>query len=379
MKTSHQVQITDAREMSLDDNSVELVVTSPPYPMIEMWDELFSELSPDIRGALAEDNGTTAFELMHEELDAVWEELSRVLVDGGIACINVGDATRKVGEGFRVYQNHVRISEAMKEHGFEPLPDVLWRKPTNSGTKFMGSGMVPPNAYVTLEHEYILVFRNGTQRRRFAVGSDHRYQSAYFWEERNQWFTDVWTDITGTAQLLEPEQEQATETELQDVRDRSGAFPLDIPYRLINMYSVYNDTVLDPFWGIGTSTLAAMVAGRNSIGYEIEPAFADIFEQRITDLDALSAEIIENRLDDHRAFIEQRLSEEDEGYEATHYDFDVMTKQETDVQFYSASDVTSASIDTGTEYVVSHDPVATSQPGIIDSLEQAKIDSLSDL
>ncbi|UPM43047.1 DNA-methyltransferase [Halocatena salina] len=381
MKTSHCVRITDAREMTLDDDSVELVVTSPPYPMIEMWDELFSELSPGVRQALTEENGTRAFELMHEELDAVWEELSRVLVDGGIACINVGDATRKVGEGFRVYQNHVRISEAMKELGFEPLPDVLWRKPANSGTKFMGSGMVPPNAYVTLEHEYILVFRNGSQRRRFAVGSDQRYQSAYFWEERNQWFTDVWTDINGTTQLLEPEREQATETETDtdDVRDRSGAFPLAIPYRLINMYSVYGDTVLDPFWGIGTTTLAAMIAGRNSAGYEIESAFADIFERRITDLGALSEAVVDDRLDDHRAFIEQRLTEEDEGYEATHYDFHVMTKQETDIQFHSVSDVTRSSIDTGTEYVVTHDPVVSTESGIIDSLERAKIDSLSDL
>lgn len=381
MKTSHCIRITDAREMSLDDDSVELVVTSPPYPMIEMWDELFTDLSPGVRQALAEENGAAAFELMHEELDAVWAELSRVLVDGGIVCINVGDATRKVGEGFRVYQNHVRISEAMKELGFEPLPDVLWRKPANSGTKFMGSGMIPPNAYVTLEHEYILVFRNGSQRRRFAVGSDRRYQSAYFWEERNQWFTDVWSDINGTAQPLDTEREQETEpeteTESEDVRDRSGAFPLDIPHRLINMYSVYGDTVLDPFWGTGTTSRAAMVAGRNSVGYEIETAFADMFERRISDLDALSEEIVVDRLADHRAFIEQR--EDDMEYEATHYDFPVMTQQETDIKLYSVSDVTSSAIDSGTEYVVTHDPVVSSGADIIDSLERAKIDSLSDL
>lgn len=378
MKTSHRARIDDAREMTLDDDSVELVVTSPPYPMIEMWDDLFSELSPGVRRALANENGDVAFELMHEELDAVWEELSRVLVDGGIACINVGDATRKVGEGFRVYQNHARISTAMKELGFEPLPDVLWRKPANSGTKFMGSGMVPPNAYVTLEHEYILVFRNGSQRRRFEVGSDRRYQSAYFWEERNQWFTDVWSDINGAAQPLETGT-QESEAEEEAVRDRSGAFPLDIPYRLINMYSVYGDTVIDPFWGTGTTSVAAMVAGRNSVGYEIETAFADVFEQRISDLDVLSEEIVDGRLDDHRAFIQQRIAEEDEeGYEATNYDFAVMTKQETEIQLYSVSEITSSKSGRETEYVVTHEPAGSSEPTILDSLERAKIDSLSD-
>lgn len=379
MNTSHSVRIDDAREMTLDDDSVELVVTSPPYPMIEMWDDLFSDLSPGVRRALADENGDVAFELMHEELDAVWEELSRVLVDGGIACINVGDATRKVGEGFRVYQNHARISTAMKEQGFEPLPDVLWRKPANSGTKFMGSGMVPPNAYVTLEHEYILVFRNRSQRRRFEVGSDRRYRSAYFWEERNQWFTDVWSDINGTAQPLDTDAETESATDDESVRDRSGAFPLDIPYRLINMYSVYGDTVLDPFWGTGTTSVAAMVAGRNSVGYEIETAFADVFEQRISDLDVLSEEIVADRLDDHRAFIQQRIAEEDEeGYEATNYDFPVMTKQETEIQLYSVTEITSSKTDRETEYVVTHDPVVSAEPDIIDSLEQAKIDSLSD-
>ncbi len=114
---------------------------------------------------------------MHSALDDVWAEISRVLVPGGIACINVGDATRTVGDSFRVYPNHARVTDAFVELGFEPLPDVLWRKPTNSAAKFMGSGMIPPNAYVTLEHEYVLVFRKGT-----AAASNpaqtRRYESA---------------------------------------------------------------------------------------------------------------------------------------------------------------------------------------------------------
>src|SRR5699024_7278387 len=166
METSHRVVVGDSRRLDeLDDESVELVVTSPPYPMIEMWDESFADLDPIIEERLDAGDGQAAFELMHEELDTVWSEIGRVLVDGGIACINLGDATRKVDGSFRVYQNHPRIIDAFEQLGFEPLPEILWRKPVNSAAKFMGSGMLPPNAYVTLEHEYILIFRNGKSQR----------------------------------------------------------------------------------------------------------------------------------------------------------------------------------------------------------------------
>lgn len=368
METSHRVRIGDSRDMTeVADDSVELVVTSPPYPMIEMWDELFSELSPGIRRELDAKNGEAAFDLMHEELAATWEEISRVLVDGGIACVNIGDATRKVDESFRVYQNHARIITAFEELGFEPLPDLLWRKPVNSGAKFMGSGMLPPNAYVTLEHEYILVFRNGSNRRRFEPGSDRRYGSAYFWEERNEWFSDVWTDITGTLQSLDHE----------TLRDRSGAYPLEIPYRLIHMYSVYGDTVLDPFWGTGTTTASAMIAGRNSIGYEIETEFANVFEERLDEIPELSREMVTNRLEDHREFTTQRLADGREiQYDANNYAFPVMTKQEKDIQLYSVSDIDVN--DSENEYVVSHEEVTSPDADIDESLRRAKIDSLSD-
>lgn len=345
METSHRVRIGDSRDMAqLEDDSVELIVTSPPYPMIEMWDDLFSELAPGIERELTAGNGRAAFELMHEELDAVWDEISRVLVDGGIACINIGDATRKVDESFRVYQNHARIVTAFEERGFEPLPDVLWRKPANSAAKFMGSGMIPPNAYVTLEHEYILVFRNGRNQRQFEPGSERRYNAAYFWEERNQWFTDVWEDVNGTYQSLDH----------NTLRDRSGAFPFEIPYRLINMYSVYGDTVLDPFWGTGTTTIAAMIAGRNSIGHEIEDEFTQVFDDRIDDISNVSREVIHKRLDDHREFVEQRRAEGDGfKYEAENYDFPVMTKQETSLQLYTVATVESIE----NKYVTTHEAV----------------------
>jgi len=312
--------------------------------MIEMWDELFSERNSEIAEHLENGDGQIAFARMHEELDQVWEEVSRVLVDGGIACINIGDATRKVDESFRVFQNHSRIINAFEDLGFEPLPEILWRKPVNSGAKFMGSGMLPPNAYVTLEHEYILVFRNGTERRHFEPGSERRYSSAYFWEERNQWFSDLWMDIKGQLQSLED----------SELRERSAAYPFEIPYRLINMYSVYGDTVLDPFWGTGTTSFAAMVAGRSSIGYELDAEFIELFEKRVRNISDYSRNVIRQRLHTHNEFVEERLADgKSFKYEADNYDFPVTTKQEKPIQFYTVSEVQKVE----NHYEVRHSPV----------------------
>lgn len=333
METEHEVHIENSNNLSkIDDNEVELVVTSPPYPMIEMWDDLFSSLNSEIGLALDSGEGREAFRLMHEELNKTWDEVKRVLVDGGIACINIGDATRKVDDSFRVYQNHAQITEYFDEIGFEPLPDILWRKPTNSAAKFMGSGMMPPNAYATLEHEYLLIFRNGKKSRDFSSGNDVRYESAYFWEERNEWFSDVWEDIKGTIQQLENAED--------DLRDRSAAYPLEIPYRLINMYSVYGDTVLDPFWGTGTTSIAAMIAGRNSIGYEIKENLTEVFFAETTELEEIAQSTVSERISRHEDFVEQRLEDGKQfKYDAENYDFPVTTKQEKPMQLYTIEDV----------------------------------------
>jgi DNA modification methylase len=236
------------------------------------------------------------------------------------------------------------VTDAFEALGFDPLPELLWRKPVNSGTKFMGSGMIPPNAYVTLEHEYILVFRNGGTSRSFEPGADRRYEAAYFWEERNRWFSDVWTDVDGEYQTLDHD----------ELRERSAAFPFEIPYRLINMYSVYGDTVLDPFWGTGTTSLAAMVAGRNSVGVEREPAFAEVFDDRVEEAAGLSRTVARDRLDRHREFVAEHHTEGGTfGYEASHYGVPVKTRQEESLRLYRIADVTP----TDDGYRASHEPV----------------------
>ncbi|WP_275739023.1 site-specific DNA-methyltransferase [Halorhabdus sp. SVX81] len=340
MKTDHAVVTDDARTLALPADSVDLVVTSPPYPMIEMWDDIFAALDPAIGDALDADDGERAFEAMHDVLDTVWAQLDRVLVDGGIAAINVGDATRTL-DRFRQYPNAGEITRRMVDYGFDPLPDIVWRKPANSGAKFMGSGMVPPNAYPTLEHESILLFRNGP-RRSFPPGDQTRYESAYFWEERNRWFSDLW-EITGTAQGLDA-----------GLRERSGAFPVEIPLRLIRMFSVYGDTVLDPFWGTGTTTLAAMLAGRESVGYERDADLRAAFDDRIEGLPERSRERGARRLERHREWVNERQdSGEDLGYENDHYDTPVRTKQERQLRLYAVESVA----ETAEGYSVRHTPI----------------------
>ena len=345
METTHSLHVRDSRDLSMmADDSVELVVTSPPYPMIDLWDALFEELDPAIGRALQNGDGRTAFDRMHEILGGVWDELQRVLVPGGVACINIGDATRRLDDHFEKYANAARINRDMIDRGFSALPDILWHKPTNAVTKFMGSGMLPPNAYVTLEHEYILIFRNGTDRRSFEPGADRRYEAAYFWEERNRWFTDLWTDIRGTDQSLA----QAGE------RSRSAAFPLEIPYRLITMYSAYGDTVLDPFCGTGTTTMAAMVGARNSIGVDADGELIEGFDSRVSRAPQLAHTRGIDRLESHEQFVaDHRAADGDFQYAMEHYDLPVKTKQERRIRLYEIADVVAAE----NEYRVEHVPI----------------------
>ena len=234
----HKIIIGAAQNMQqIENNSIELVVTSPPYPMIEMWDNIISEQNPEIKTALGNSNGLFAFELMHKELDKIWAEVERVLIPGGFACINIGDATRTINGDFQLYPNHSRIILAFQKLGIPNLPNIIWRKQTNAPNKFMGSGMLPSGAYVTLEHEWILLFRKGGKRQ-FKTESEklRRKESSFFWEERNIWFSDLW-DLKGTKQKINN----------SETRKRSAAFPFELAYRLINMFSAKGDLVLDPF------------------------------------------------------------------------------------------------------------------------------------
>ena len=306
----------------IEDKSIALIVTSPPYPMIEMWDQIFAKQNPEIQSILAQNNGMEAFELMHLELDKVWQECNRVLIPGGFCCINIGDATRTIDGNFALYSNHSRIIRAFSDLQFSNLPAVIWRKATNAPNKFMGSGMLPAGAYVTLEHEWILIFRKGNKRLLSSGEQIRRRESAFFWEERNSWFSDIW-EYQGTRQKI---------NELKDSR-RSAAFPFEIPYRLINMYSIKNDQVLDPFGGTGTTTLAAIASQRDSVMFDIDPEFIKLTYQRLNQYNPLIInEINSERLSKHAKYIQNRIMEK--GKESIKYfnqflDQPVVTNQET--------------------------------------------------
>jgi modification methylase len=268
MQTKHTVVIGNSQQMpELADVSVHLMVTSPPYPMIAMWDELF-KADPKIAKLWQKldadgDEATVRqiYDAMHYSLAKVWAETYRVLCEGGIACINIGDATRSINGKFRLFPNHSRITEVCEKIGFTTLPYILWKKPTNKPSykgkgAFLGSGFLPPNAYVTLDCEFILIFRKG-KLRKFEPHDKQRYDSVFTKKQRDEWFSQIWT-LKGTRQKV------------GELERRTAAYPQEIAERLIKMFSVKGETVLDPFLGSGTTTKIAMQNQRRSIGYEVD-------------------------------------------------------------------------------------------------------------
>ncbi len=268
MHTTHCVILGSSQKMpELLDSSVELMVTSPPYPMIAMWDQLFRAY-PKI-GALwrkLDADGDEAslrqiYTEMHKTLSEVWAETFRVLVDGGIAAINIGDATRTIKSKFQLFPNHSRIIEECEKIGFLTLPYILWKKPTTKPSykgkgAFLGSGFLPPNAYVTLDCEFILLFRKGNLRK-FPPKQPQRYESCFTKAQRDTWFSQIW-QLKGIRQTAD------------ELERRTAAFPDEVAERLIRMFSVKGETVLDPFLGSGTTLKVSLETGRNCVGYEVD-------------------------------------------------------------------------------------------------------------
>lgn len=331
MESEHIFHIGSAEHCKeLSDKSVHLVVTSPPYPMIDMWEDSFKVQGIDVNSSNPDSIDYT-FNAMHDILDSAWKEMYRVLCPGGFLCVNIGDATRTLDGTFRLFSNHSRILQKCIQLGFHNLPNIIWRKQTNAPNKFMGSGMLPAGAYVTLEHEYILIFRK-PGKRLFKSEQEKllRKESAFFWEERNVWFSDVW-DFKGTTQALNKSAN----------RERSGAFPIELPHRLINMYSLRGDTVLDPFLGTGTTTLSAMINGRNSVGYEIDESFIEVIDNRMKgSFTTEGNSYTYGRLSNHQRFVEEyKLKGRELKHTNVHYHFPVMTNQETNLRLFGMKEI----------------------------------------
>lgn len=234
----------------IKDNSVHLVVTSPPYPMIKKWDELFIEMT----GIDPKDNPREAFAKQHKIISKVLSEIYRILVNGGIACINIGDATRSLDGYFCCWPNFSIITIEMFGLGFIPIIPIIWRKISNRKSTWLGSSFqcLPPNGYIMQDCEYIAIYRKGESIRKFKTKDENRYNSMFTREERHNWFQQVW-DIKG-----------------ERGAKKTSAFPYEIPYRLIRMFSCIGEVVLDPFTGTGTTMKAAKDTNRTFIGYELQ-------------------------------------------------------------------------------------------------------------
>jgi len=255
-KTQHIVINGDSRKMNeLQDNSVHLIVTSPPYWQLKDY------------GSDNQIGFNDTYEQYINNLNLVWKECYRVLHDGCRLCINIGDQfARSVYYGrYKVIPIHSEIIRFCETIGFDFMGQIIWQKTTTMNTTgggaVMGSFPHPRNGIVKLDFEYILIFKK--QGNAPKPTAEQKAQSAMTNEEWNTYFNGHWY-FNGAKQ------------------DKHLAmFPEELPKRLIKMFSFPQETVLDPFMGSGTTAAVAKALGRNSVGYEINPDFIPLMKERI--------------------------------------------------------------------------------------------------
>ncbi|HYV20046.1 MAG TPA: site-specific DNA-methyltransferase [Verrucomicrobiae bacterium] len=260
-RTTHDVHVGDAREISfIPTESVHFICTSPPYGSLKEY--------PDHPGQLG---NIGAYEKFLDEMDSVWAECLRVLVPGGrVACV-VGDVciSRRKGGRHHVLPLAGDLQVRARKLGFDNLTPIRWLKVANikleasRSARYLGKPNLP-NGVVKNDIEHILFFRKPGGYRK--PTEDMEKRSFIPTDDYVRWFAPVWSDITGQLR-----------------RDHPAPYPLEVPRRLIRMFSFAGDTVLDPFAGTGTTILAATELGRNSISVEIEPRYVDLIEERLSD------------------------------------------------------------------------------------------------
>ncbi len=259
--TEHMIWLGDARHAAtIEDNSVHLVVTSPPYWILKEY--------PDTVGQLG---NMSDYEVFLTELDHVWQECFRVLVPGGRLVCVVGDVclSRRKNRGrHTVVPLHAAIQERCRKIGFDNLAPIIWHKIANAsyevenGSGFLGKPY-EPNAVIKNDIEYILMERKPGGYRSPSVAA--RVLSVISADNHAKWFQQIWTGVTGAS-----------------TRDHPAPYPLELAERLIRMFSFVGDTILDPFLGTGTTSVAAAKWGRNSIGFEIDRDYHEYARQRLT-------------------------------------------------------------------------------------------------
>lgn len=259
--TEHRLKHGDARDLSwIPDKSVHLIVTSPPYWTLKKYETRGGQL-----GDIDEYDDFLA------ELAKVWEHCSRVLVEGGRICCVVGDVCipRRRDGHHRVMPLHADIQVGARRLGLDCLTPILWHKIANGVTEVQGNGAgfygkpYQPGAVVKNDVEYILFLRKPGEYRKTVMLQ--KALSLLAKDEMQSWFRSFWTDIPGASTR----------------NGHPAPFPVELAERLIRMFSFAGDTILDPFLGTGSTTLAAIRAGRNSIGNEIEPKYLKVASANI--------------------------------------------------------------------------------------------------
>jgi len=257
-KKVHRLIEGDARDLAfIQDESIHLVLTSPPYWTLKRYRE-----NPAQMGHIED------YEEFVEELSKTWKDCYRVLVPGGRLVCVVGDvclSRRKFGRHV-VVPLHAEIAVACRKIGFDNLNPIIWYKiakatyEVNNGTKFFGKPY-EPNAIIKNDIEFILMQRKPGGYRKPTM--EQRQSSKISKKDYNAWFRQIW-NIPGAS-----------------TKNHPAPFPFELANRLIRMFSFCGDTVLDPFCGTGTTMLAAMKANRNSIGVEIEPEYCKMTLKRL--------------------------------------------------------------------------------------------------
>lgn len=245
----------------LESNSVHLVLTSPPYWTLKEYRDSEGQLGH------VED-----YDQFLEELDKVWKHCFHVLVPGGRLICVVGDvclSRRENGGRHTVVPLHSSIQEHCRKLGFDNLAPIIWHKISNAayevegGTSFLGKPY-EPNSVIKNDIEFILMERKPGGYR--APDISTKILSVISVENHKKWFQQIWSGVTGASTKQHP-----------------APYPLELAERLVRMFSFVGDTVLDPFMGTGTTTVAAAKWGRNSIGFEIDSHYYKLAQKRISE------------------------------------------------------------------------------------------------